>query len=615
MKKLLFILGLSTLTSTIIAQTTLYSDDFESTGTFIMSSTTSNSWTINNDYTGGTFLFGGILPVTIPNVPAQPVAISSQNGNYLHPVSSLATAENINCSSYSLGLSNSIMNAFMTGTVNTQGYENVTLNLWRTGGLNGVRIMYQVNGGGWQDSGHTLSGNVTGWQQESFIIPAGDDVAQFAIGFEFNETTAGDPAGNHYHSIDEISITGNVLNNNGDIVTTVTSPTNLTLCEGETILADYVVTEDQGTINSGNVYTFELSDATGSFAAPISIGTLTSTSLTGVISGTIPGGLSGTGYRVRVNASNDVMTGDDNGVDITINENPTIGAGVDQTICEGETATLTANNPDGALISWDNGVTDGVAFTPTVSDNYTVTATLNGCEATDEVTVTLTAGPIVDAGDTQIVCEGDEVTLTADNPDGANISWDGGVTDGVPFTATTTQNYEVTADLNGCTSTDIVQVTVVNAPATPTITLNGNGDLEVSISAGQTVEWYLDGVLITGQNSATLTPTDNGNYTAVVSEGNCSSEESDAFLVDFASIQEQAKELFVVYPNPTNGLLTLQGSFNELSKQNTIEVYDMNGRVVISSNFKTQINVQTLEKGIYYLKVSGIQQRVKFIKN
>lgn len=543
MKKLLFTLFVSTFVFNHFAQTVLHTDDFESIGTFIMSSTTSNSWTINNDYTGGTFLFGGILPVTIPNVPAQPVAISSQNGNYLHPVSSLATAENINCSSYSLGLSNSIMSAFMTGTLNTQGYENVTLNLWRTGGLNGVRIMYQVNGGGWQDSGHTLNGNTTAWQQESFVIPAGDDVAQFAIGFEFNEATAGDPAGNHYHSIDEISITGTALNNNDNISTTVTSPTNLTLCEGQTISADFVVTEVQGTINSGNIYTFELSDATGSFAAPISLGTVTSSSLTGVVSGTIPGGLSGAGFRVRVNSSNDPITGDDNGVDITINPNPSI-----------------------------------------------------------------------DAGDNEIVCEGEELTLTADNPDNANISWDGGITNGVAFVATATQNYEVTAELNGCTSTDIVQVTVVNAPATPTITVNGDGDLEVSISTGQTVEWYLDGVLITGQNGATLTPTSNGDYTAVVSEGSCSSEESDVFTVDFVSIQEATQQVFKIYPNPTSGLLTIQGLHSEFGEQNTIEVYDINGKTLLSSEYKTQLNVQHLDKGIYFIKISGVEQRVKFIK-
>lgn len=553
MKKLLLILSISTITTGLFSQTVLHFDDFETTGTFLMSSTTSNAWTINNDYQGGTFLFGGVFPITVPNVPAQPVGITNQNGNYLHPLADLAAAENILCSSYSLGLSSGIMNAFMTSTVNTQGYNNVTLNLWRTGGLDGVRIMYQVNGGGWQDSGHTFSGNVTGWQQESFVIAAGDDVAQFAIGFEFNEVTANDPTGNHYHSIDDISITGTAMVNNGDITATVTSPNNLILCEGETIEVDFSVTEDEGTINAGNVYTLELSDASGSFLATTPLGTLTSIDLTGSISGTVPGGFSGTGFRVRVNSSNDVMAANDNGLDITINPNPTIGAGTDETICEGDEVTLTANNPDGATISWDNSVTDNVAFTPTATATYTVTAVLNGCEATDEVTITVTDAPTVSAGNAQIVCEGEEVTLTADNPDGATISWDGGITDGVPFVATSTQNYEVTAVLNGCTSTDIVQVTVIDAPDTPTITLNGDGDLEVTISAGQTVEWYLDGVLITGQNGATLTPTANGEYTAIVVEGSCSSEESDAFEVDFVSVYVNIKYKFNV-----NEKLTLE---------------------------------------------------------
>ena len=41
---------------------------------------------------------------------------------------------------------------------------------------------------------------------------------------------------------------------------------------------------------------------------------------------------------------------------------PVVNAGVDQTVCEGTATTLTASNPDGASISWSNGVVDGVAF-------------------------------------------------------------------------------------------------------------------------------------------------------------------------------------------------------------------------------------------------------------
>lgn len=48
------------------AQTTIYEDDFETTGTFILSSTSTNQWVINNVYSG----------VILPAVPAQPASFS-----------------------------------------------------------------------------------------------------------------------------------------------------------------------------------------------------------------------------------------------------------------------------------------------------------------------------------------------------------------------------------------------------------------------------------------------------------------------------------------------------------------------------------------------------------
>lgn len=73
--------------------------------------------------------------------------------------------------------------------------------------------------------------------------------------------------------------------------------------------------------------------------------------------------------------------------------------------------------------------------------------------------------PQVDAGADQTVCEGDQVTLTAFNPDMATITWNNGVTDGVPFTpAVGSLTYTVTADIGGCTSQDSVVVTVLPQP-------------------------------------------------------------------------------------------------------------------------------------------------------
>ena len=65
-----------------------------------------------------------------------------------------------------------------------------------------------------------------------------------------------------------------------------------------------------GTFTGGNVYTAELSDATGSFASPTTIGTLTSTANSGTINITIPAATSsGAGYLIRILSDSPVVTG------------------------------------------------------------------------------------------------------------------------------------------------------------------------------------------------------------------------------------------------------------------------------------------------------------------
>ncbi len=594
MKKLLlgamlFIQGL------LFGQTTVYSDDFETTGTFIMASTATNQWTINNVYSGLLF----------PTVPAQPVSFSSPNGNYLHPISSLF-AGSVDHSNYQLPDSEQMI-AVMTSQLDLSNYNNTEISFWRFGGSEGLKVIYSINNGPWQDA-YTVTGNPTVWQQESFTLSAVDGLNNVRIGFEFDGSAALDPAPNGYHSIDELNVTANLTSGSDQITTDVT---DLTYCGDDQIEVFYTVVT--GTINAANIYSLELSDATGSFASPTVIGSLTSTNTNGSITGTIPNGLSGSAFRVRINSDDDAITGDQNGADITINTLPTVDAGTAQTICEGDNVTLTATNPNGASISWDNNVIDDTPFTPTTTQTYTVTADNNGCTATDNVEVVVNPTPSVDAGQNLEICEGDEVTLTATNPDGATISWDNNVTDNSPFTPTMTQTYTVTADLNGCTATDQMTVFYNSTPNAPTITVNANDDLEVSVSGMQVVEWYLDGVLISGQTGATLTPTTNGDYTAIIVDGICSSDESTPLTVDFVSLDENSLYSISIYPNPASELVYISSP-----ESNDVEliISDINGRSVFQNKFNSNIKVDIskLESGIYFVKVSNQDKSFKLIK-
>jgi len=74
-----------------------------------------------------------------------------------------------------------------------------------------------------------------------------------------------------------------------------------------------------GSFGTANVFTAQLSDASGSFATPTNLGTLTAVT-SGTITGSIPASVSttGTGYRVRVVGSTPATNGTDNGTDLSV---------------------------------------------------------------------------------------------------------------------------------------------------------------------------------------------------------------------------------------------------------------------------------------------------------
>jgi hypothetical protein len=74
-------------------------------------------------------------------------------------------------------------------------------------------------------------------------------------------------------------------------------------------------------------------------------------------------------------------------VTVTVNNPPIVNAGIDQSICLGQSVTLAASGA--STYTWNQNVTNGVAFNPTSTATYSVTGTSNGCTATDQVTVTV----------------------------------------------------------------------------------------------------------------------------------------------------------------------------------------------------------------------------------
>lgn len=194
-----------------------------------------------------------------------------------------------------------------------------------------------------------------------------------------------------------------------------------------------------------------------------------------------------------------------------------VDAGPDVDVCDdGSMVTLTASGA--SSYSWDNGVIDGVPFTPLPgTTTYTVTATssLNGCVNSDQVDVTLIPPPVIDAGTDVIVCDNSQVTLSGSG--GVSYVWDNGITDGVPFLPVPgTTAYVVTGtDANGCVGTDTVNVSVDTSPvvdAGPDVVVCNNGTPVTLYGSGAVTYVWDNGIT----DSVPFVPTVVGTTTYTV---------------------------------------------------------------------------------------------------
>lgn len=150
-------------------------------------------------------------------------------------------------------------------------------------------------------------------------------------------------------------------------------------------------------------------------------------------------------------------------ITILVNTLPAVDAGPDQAVCDGTSVVLEAIGA--TSYSWNNAVTNGTAFTPSVGTiNYTVTGTSLGCIGQDNVNVTVHPNPFVNGGFDITLCEGETAILTGSGA--ATYTWTNNVVNSIPFTpAVGTFSYSVTGtSIYGCTGTDDMSITVYPNP-------------------------------------------------------------------------------------------------------------------------------------------------------
>jgi PKD repeat protein len=216
-------------------------------------------------------------------------------------------------------------------------------------------------------------------------------------------------------------------------------------------------------------------------------------------------------------------------VSVSVTPLPNANAGADISICTGATATLNATGGGTYLWSPSTGLSNATIANPvtnvSVTTNYTVSVSNNGCTSTDIVTVNVTNNLTIDAGVNQTICDGGNVLLIASG--GSTYTWSPGTglnsTTGYSVNAnpTVTTTYTVNATSGGCSATDEVTV-FVNPTPTVSIISNGNtafcngGSVDlISSSSATSYTWS------NGATTPSITVNTSGNYNVTVSNGSC----------------------------------------------------------------------------------------------
>ncbi len=378
------------------------------------------------------------------------------------------------------------------------------------------------------------------------------------------------------------TVTGTDMNgcsNNASIIITVNAiptvtanATNTSICQGDTVTL---------TGGGASIYAWDNSIIDGSSFIP---GSTTTYNVTGT----------------DVNGCQNNTS-----VTITVNAIPTVTASATNTIiCQGDAISL--NGSGASTYSWDNGVIDGVSFSPSSTQIYNVIGTsAAGCQGSASITITVNPAPIITASaQNTVICEGDTTILNATMTPSGTYSWDNGLgagqTHSISPAATTTYIVTGTETSTGCTNTASVIITVNLLPTTPVISMSGN---DLTTGTYSTYQWYLDGNIISGATSQTITPSANGNYTVEVTNGTSCSTLSADFNLTNVGLNTLSNNEFQIYPNPTTSNLTIESEF-----YHNATIYSNLGQEIQSFELsigKTSIDVSSLANGHYILRLSN----------
>jgi hypothetical protein len=72
---------------------------------------------------------------------------------------------------------------------------------------------------------------------------------------------------------------------------------------------------------------------------------------------------------------------------------------------------------------------------------------------------------------------------------------------------------------------------------------------------------------------------------------------------------EKKENSFLIYPNPTSGIVTVKSSVD--NEKFNVNIYDFTGKEILSENNVNQLNLSDFSNGIYLMRISQDEQSVE----
>ncbi len=318
-------------------------------------------------------------------------------------------------------------------------------------------------------------------------------------------------------------------------------------CEsaGTTITLPYHTTFP---FHTGNTFTAQLSDSTGSFANAINIGT-TSATTAGNITCTIPAGTpSSTLYRFRLIASSPADTSIDDGYNVTIINTALTS---NSPVCKGDTLKMTSANTNSAVVSrwygpgFSNTVSKNMSIPNTQYSNagiYTDSLLLGTCGFKTNLVATVKYSPTPLPTYNGPVCLNNNINLASNDTNvlttymwtGPNSFYSAFKTPQITSAVfADTGYYRVVATVNGCSTTDSIRVVVQQSLSyltkTGKDTLCVGGTLALGINTTTpniAYAWTGPASFNASTQSISISPVvmaDSGTYHITASKNGCTS--------------------------------------------------------------------------------------------